>query len=68
VSAAVIPFEVKMPGAPKVKITIESLVWFFIATMAATVAGEVAYYYLQGLLPALPKTNNTVAKAATTAS
>lgn len=58
-----IPFNVNV-GGQKVGITFESLVWFFIVTMAATVAGEVAYYYVQNYLPSLPNTNNTVAKKA----
>ncbi|MGH3431088.1 MAG: hypothetical protein ACRDQZ_26540 [Mycobacteriales bacterium] len=49
-----IPFQVKV-GGTKVWITLESLVWFFLSTAAATVAGSIAYYYLQGFLPALPK-------------
>jgi hypothetical protein len=59
----VIPFDVKI-GGQRVGITLESLIWFFVATMAATVAGEIAYYYLQNYLPTLPVTNNIVAKAA----
>jgi hypothetical protein len=59
----VIPFQVEVAGK-RVGITFESLVWFFIATMAATVMGEVVYYYVQSYLPALPKTNNTVATTA----
>jgi hypothetical protein len=56
-----IPFNVNV-GGQRVGITFESLVWFFIATMAATVAGEIAYYYIQSYLPVLPETNNTAAK------
>lgn len=48
-----IPFEVNVAGQ-KVGITFESLVWFFIVTAAATVAGGIAWYYLQPLLPSLP--------------
>lgn len=55
-----IPFNVKI-GGTKVGITVESLIWFFIATAFATVFGEVIYYYVQNYLPSLPATNNTVA-------
>jgi hypothetical protein len=55
----VIPFNVEL-GGKRVGITLESLIWFFIATAAATVIGEIAYFYVQTYLPALPKTNNTV--------
>lgn len=61
-----IPFDVEI-GGKRVGITFESLVWFFVATMAATIAGEVVYYYVQNYLPALPATNNTKATAAKTA-
>jgi len=56
-----IPFDVEI-GGHRVGITLESLIWFFIATMAATVAGEIAYYYLQNYLPTLPLTNNVAVK------
>jgi hypothetical protein len=55
----VIPFNVNV-GGQKVGITFESLIWFFVATAAATVFGEIVYYYVQSYLPTLPSTNNTV--------
>lgn len=54
-----IPFNVNV-GGQRVGITFESLVWFFIVTALATLAGEMFYFYVQGYLPSLPKTNNTV--------
>jgi hypothetical protein len=58
-----IPFNVEL-GGKRVGITLESLIWFFIATAAATIVGEIVYFYVQKYLPALPKTNNTVSTAA----
>jgi hypothetical protein len=58
-----IPFNVKI-GGERVGITLESLIWFFVATAAATVFGEILYYYIQSYLPSLPSTNNTDAKKA----
>jgi len=60
-----VPFNVKIDGH-RVGITFESLVWFFVVTAAATVAGEVAYYYLQRYLPSLPDTSATATKKALT--
>jgi hypothetical protein len=60
-----IPFDVEI-GGKRVGITFKSLVWFFVATMAATIAGEIAYYYVQNYLPTLPATNGTTAKKAPT--
>jgi hypothetical protein len=58
-----IPFNVNV-GGQRVGITFESLIWFFIVTALATLAGEMFYFYVQGYLPKLPQTNNTVNTAA----
>jgi len=58
-----IPFNVNRRGEV-VGISTESLVWFFIVTMAATAAGE--YVYQQYIVPRLAElntdTNNLLAK------
>jgi hypothetical protein len=55
-----IPFNVNV-GGTRVGITIESLIWFFLVTMLATLLGEILYYFVQNYLPSLPPTNNTEA-------
>lgn len=60
-----IPFKVKTSGG-SVGITWDSLIWFFIATAAATVVGELVYQkwvspYLASL-PNLPGSTPTVAQ------
>lgn len=45
-----IPFNVNV-GGQKVGITFWSLFWFFIVTAVATLAGTIAYYYIQPYLP-----------------
>lgn len=58
-----VPFDVNI-GGTRVGITLESLLWFFVVTMLATLIGEIIYYYVQKYLPSLPSTNNTVNTAA----
>lgn len=45
-----VPFNIELDGE-RVGITFESLVWFFIVTALATLAGTIAYYYIQPYLP-----------------
>lgn len=55
-----IPFKVKV-GNTSVSITWDSLIWFFIATAAATVAGELVYTkWVQPYLNRLPSLPNSV--------
>jgi len=54
------PMEV-MIGAEKVKITWESLLWFWFFTMLGTVMGAIAYAYLEQYLPNLPANATTAA-------
>ena len=60
-----VPFDVKI-GKQRVGITFESLIWFFVVTAAATVAGTLVYTkwvqpYLSNLpaLPFVPPPTNT---------
>lgn len=55
-----VPFDVNV-GGKRVGITLESLVWFFVVTAAATVLGELVYdKWVQPLLGDLPNLPNSV--------